>query len=254
MCMKTLSILLSAGLVLSPAGEVNEAASGLASRPTSAAGGSGDAGQATPAGNLEYWLGRSKTASTQSAPAGRDGSGAGPFDGVAALSRRGALPGVLELSDGTQIAGWLYTTVAKSWQVYEARTKRWRQIPFAAVLSITAVVVEEKMEPKWRWKAMGVPERVYTGREYPTRRYLWRFLLADGTNITGAVKGQPLWVRTGRVKSGPFVLHERDKGEIGQALADLSYVRKIVVSRRLMKAVIQAHRVDKPASQPGGRR
>jgi len=250
--MKTLSILLSAGLAFSAAGEADEATGGAATRPASGASRSADAAPAAPTDNLDYWLGRSEATRTQRAPK-RAETSMNPFGGDA-FARRDALPGVLELSDGTQIPGGLYTTIGKPWQVYEARTKRWRQIPFAAVLSITAVVVEEKMDPKWRWKAMGVPERVYTGEEYPTRRYQWRFMLADGTNVTGTVKGQPIWVETGRVKSGPFVLHERHKGKVGQPLNDLLYVRKIVVSRRLMRAVIRARGADGPASRPAGHR
>ena len=200
------------------------------------------------ASNLDYWLGRATVPATQTAPA--EIGGTGPFAQTRPFARTDALPGALELSDGTVLAGGLYTTRGKAWSVYDQKTKRWRRVPFAAVLSITAVVVEEKLEPRWRWKAMGVPERVYTGETYPTRRYVWRFVLPDGSEITGAVKGQPLWIALGDKRSGPFVLHERERGKVGQKLRDLIYIRKIVVSRRLMRQVLAAGESVRAASRP----
>ena len=195
-----------------------------------------------PANNLEYWLRRSEPASSQpseaSQPAkktapGTDGKrpGRGPF------SRTDAIPGVIEFSDGRLLAGWIYTTRGKSLLLWQAGIKRWRRIPPAAALSITAIVESEEIILRSRWKGMGEPERVYTGRKYPTRRLNWRFSIADGSTITGSVKGQPIWIDTPTGKRGPFILAERTKGDLGTTLSDLVYVRRIVFSRRAMDAV-----------------
>jgi len=62
--------------------------------------------------------------------------------------------------------------------------------------------------------------------------------------ITGIVKGQPVWVdrppQAGKEaqKAGPFMLDERSKGEMGQKLADLVYVKRIIVSRKAMEQVL----------------
>ncbi len=150
------------------------------------------------------------------------------------------LPGIVELSDGRILAGKIYTTAEKPFSVYVAAEKRWRRVPLPAVMSITAVVVEEKMELQWRWKGMGEPEKVYTGKSYPTRRLEWKFRLADGSCITGAVKGQPIWVASSDddEKLGPFILHERSKGEVGQELKDLVYIKRIIISKTLMDKVL----------------
>ena len=95
------------------------------------------------------------------------------------------------------------------------------------------------MELRWRWKGMGKPEKVFTGKSYPFRRYRWRFRLIDGTVVEGSTKGQPVWVEFRRKRAGPFVLHERDKGPDDATLKDLLYVKKVVVSRRMMEAVIE---------------
>jgi hypothetical protein len=185
-----------------------------------------------PASNLDYWLTRATDANQD---ANDPNAAAGRPAPAEAAPRPDALPAVVRLSDGKVLPGWLHSTRERPWVVLPKGRKRWRRIPPAAVLSITAVVVEEKMELQWRWKEMGVPERVYTGKSYPRRRLLWRFRLIDGTKITGTVKGQPLWVLCGKKRHGPFVLHERVKGKIGEDLDDLLHVEKVVISRRLMR-------------------
>ncbi|MFW6133872.1 MAG: hypothetical protein ACOC8F_08250 [Planctomycetota bacterium] len=193
-------------------------------------------------GNLEYWLERATPATAPAdgaadAPASRPADDEpdakpGPCPGL------NALPGVVELSNGHRLAGWVTTTAGKPWEVFVDSARRWRRVPPAAALSIEAVVVAEEMTLRWRWKGMGEPERVYTGKRYPTRRLEWRFRLADGSALTGTVKGQPLWVRCGRERHGPFVLQERMAGEDGQSLNDLVYVKRVVISRRAMRAVL----------------
>lgn len=164
-----------------------------------------------------------------------------PFRKRSEFHRDDALPGVVELSNGRRIAGGVYTTRDRPWKVWVRAEKRWRRIPPAAVLSISANVVQEEMKLRWRWKGMGEPEKVYTGKSYPFRRFLWRFRLADGSEIIGEVKGQPVWIETPdnipEKNFGPFLLQERQKGNDGQSLRDLVYIRKIVISRRSMENV-----------------
>lgn len=195
------------------------------------AGGAGD--------NLDYWMGQAKPADSQ--PAASE-----PAEEPAAFAPDDTegLPGAVELSDGKVLAGFIHTTRDRPWSVYVEGEGRWRLLPPLAVLSVTAVVDEERMAEEWRWGGMGTPERVYTGRQYPFRRYRWRFRLIDGSEVVGAVKGQPLWVVADGHRSGPYVLHERDKGPVGTTLEQLVYVKRVVISRR---AMAQA------ASQPSGR-
>ena len=196
-----------------------------------------------PADDLDYWLrrGRPVPATAPGSSVDKQPANASPLRRKEGFRRDDALPGVIELSDGTQLPGGIFTTRNKPWVVWVAKKKRWRRIPPLCVLSITAVVVQEKMELKWRWKAMGEPEKVYTGEKYPFRRFLWKFHLIDGTYITGSVKGQPIWVETpdGTKTSGPFILHERSKGSTSQKLSDLIYVKKVVISRKMMEKVIK---------------
>ncbi len=197
--------------------------------------------EAKPTSNLDYWLNQAKPVEEEKdKPDKPETSGRNPFRSSArAFRRRDALPGVVELSDGRQLPGGLYTTREKPWIVWNEATKSWRRIPFINCLSITAVVEQERMELRWRWKGMGEPERVYTGKKYPLRRLRWRFKLIDGSVVEGATKGQPVFVEFRDKTAGPFVLHERMKGKDGQTLDELIYVRKMVISRKMMNAVIE---------------
>lgn len=192
--------------------------------------------------NVSYWLAQAKPASAPASTAATAGTAAAltpPPVNRDRPAREDALPGVIELSDGKLLPGWLYTTMERPWVLWVESEKRWRNIPFIDVLSITAVVEEEKVEQEWRWREMGAPERVYSGKEYPTRKLQWKFHLIDGSSITGVIKGQPIWVEMGTTKAGPMVLHERQKGEMDQKMADLLYIKRIVVSKKAMESVLR---------------
>jgi len=218
------------------------AAAGAPDRPPAAA-------RSGPASNLEYWLGQAQPATAQATPTPPP---ANPFSQTDRFRRSDALPGVLILSDGKILAGGVYTTRDKNWQVWVESEKRWRHIPPILVLSITADVIEKGMEKQWRWKEMGSDEKVYTGRAKPIRRFRWRFHLIDGSTVTGAVKGQPVWIEAGAKRRGPFVLHERSDGQYGQTLEDLVYVERVVISRKAMDQVRAREQAERPGSQPAG--
>ncbi len=193
---------------------------------------------AEPASNLDYWLNQGQPAPAPSQPGVSEGTN--PFSAASRI-RPGEVPGVIELSDGTRLAGYLRTTDQTPLKLYQASAKRWRRVPMAAVLAIEPVIVQQEMQLHWRWKAMGVPERVYTGKKYPFRRFEWQLTLADGSTLRGVIKGQPLFCRDPHGESvagpqGPWLLQERSKGQPDQTLEDLIYIKKVVLSRRAMQA------------------
>jgi len=206
-----------------------------------------------PNANIMHWL---EEASTQ--PANEEFEPTPEPDRSDRVRRPDALPGVAELSNGRQMPGRLYTTRGKTWDLWVPEEKSWRRIPPIAVLSATATVEEEEIEHEWRWKAMGVDERVYTGNWYPIRRLSWTFRLIDGTTLKGELKGQPLWIELEGSVMGPLVLHERMKGPNHMPLKDFLYLRKFVISQTMMEAVIKDLIKNPPkdtaTSQPATRR
>jgi len=199
--------------------------------------------------SLDYWLSQAKPVASGPAEGPPAGTATAPD---AAFAREDSLPGVIELSDGRQLPGAIYTTRDKDIELWVEAEKRWRRVPLINLLGLSAEVVEQAMEQEWRWKEMGVPERVYTGKEFPTMRFRWRLQLIDGSRLDGEIKGQPLWVALKDKPFGPFVLHERAKGQTGQKLSDLIYIRRVVISRAMMEKVLQAGVPGPPATSRAG--
>jgi hypothetical protein len=152
---------------------------------------------------------------------------ASPFGpGPRGISRQDAVPGVIRLSGGEAVPGHLYTTRAKRLKIYNLARKRYEFVPVPALASIETVIEWERQDREWRFKEAGSPEKVYTGRSYPVRMHAWRLTLLNGHEIVGHILGQPFYAeRDGKVER--FILHQRDKGEMGKTLADLVHIRRV---------------------------
>lgn len=139
----------------------------------------------------------------------------------------GARPGTVVLSDGTEIAGAVFTTPGKPIRVWDEKQKRYVDLPFELIASIDAKILWERDEPEWRFKESGHDEKVFTGKTYPAREMEYAFTLTNGDSIIGGTVA-PLYVRVGETTK-QFVLHKRDKGDVGKTLAELVYVRRITL-------------------------
>lgn len=198
-----------------------------------------------PADNLRHWLAQGQpTTNTADEPTTQ------PTSQPAPVAPADAVPGsAVTLSNGQSFRGAVFTTAGAPIEVFVADTRRWRRVPLVAVVSITPRIVAEAMEPEWQPKEIGSSERIYTGREYPTRRLAWALELADGSVIRGDVKGRPIWILAagpdGPVRRGPFILAERVRGEAGESLEDLTYISRIDVGTGGPPAAPQA-------TQPAG--
>lgn len=184
--------------------------------------------------SLDAWLGELTEKTPASAPA--SGVVENPPAIHAAAPEFAALPGAIEMSDGSVITGRIATTGDGLLNVWVEAEKRWRIVPPAAVLGMSANIFKEEMFQQWRWKGMGEPEKVYTGKAYPIRELTWTLVLADSTTITGVIKGQPIYVYP--ADGGDFqtlILPDRQKGNIGQKLTDLLYPKTIIFSKQAIK-------------------
>jgi len=141
--------------------------------------------------------------------------------------RQDAVPGCIELSDGTKRAGKIYTTRAKRLKIYNLKRSIYEFVPVPACKRIEAVVEWERMDKEWRFKEAGNPEKVYTGRAYPLRMLAWRLTLRNDHEIVGHILGQPLYAEHDG-KAERFILHKRDKGPMDGKLEDLVYIRRVV--------------------------
>ena len=97
-----------------------------------------------------------------------DAGQAGPTNpfgsGKQSVRRKDAVPGCIDLSDGTKRPGRIYTTRAKRLKIYNLKRKIYEFVPVPACKRIDVIVEWERMDKEWRFKEAGNPEKVYTGR------------------------------------------------------------------------------------------
>jgi hypothetical protein len=164
-----------------------------------------------------------------------------PF-GPAPAQREDAVPGYVDLSDGKICAGQVYLTRDARLKINDEKLQRQREVPLSAVKQIDCKVKKEWMEKEWKFKELTKDEKMYTGRSYPSREYVHTITLQDGRTITGELSAivyidlpthatpKPGEVRP-RVPTEKFLLHKRDKGEIGKDLKSLVYVKSIKLGK-----------------------
>lgn len=129
------------------------------------------------------------------------------------------------LSDGQAIIGSISTTADKPIRVFDRERKEYRDVPFKLIRSARASVLWEREEREWHFKESGSDIKEYTGKTYPAREMQYTLTLMNGQTVAGDVVA-PLYV-TVDGKETTYVLHKRDKGEVGQTLKDLVYVKSV---------------------------
>jgi len=160
--------------------------------------------------------------------------------------REDAVPGYIELSDGAIRPGLIYLTRDMRLKVYDERLQRQREVPLQAVKQIECNVKREWMEKEWRFKETTSDEKVYTGRSYPAREYVHTITLNDDRTITGPLSAivyvqpedyapPPPGEHREPPKAAQYLLNKRDKGEVGQDLKSLVYVKRIKLGKEALK-------------------
>ncbi len=110
-------------------------------------------------------------------------------------------------------------------RVWVEAQKEYKDLPFASIQSIDAQVVWEREEQEWHFKESGSDIKEYSGKTYPARETQYQITLNSGKTITGGV-AEPLYLMTPDGHE-TYALHKRDKGELGQSLDELVYVKHV---------------------------
>jgi hypothetical protein len=146
------------------------------------------------------------------------------------VERDDAMPGYIELSDGSIYPGQIYLTRDKRLKISDDQLQRQREIPLNAVKQIDCTIKKEWLEKEWKFKELTQDEKMYTGRTYPTREYAHTITLNDGRTISGGLSAI-VYVKSSETKAVQFILNKRNKGEIGQDLQSLVYVKSIKLGK-----------------------
>ena len=141
------------------------------------------------------------------------------------LARTVSRSGILALSDGHIVRGSLSTTPYQPLRVWIEEKQEYDDIDFSEIRSIQSNVVWERDEPEWKFAASGSDVKEYSGRTYPARQTDYTFTLKDGSTVSGAVSA-PIYIETGGTQTG-YILHKRDKGDPGQTLNSLVYIKNV---------------------------
>lgn len=147
---------------------------------------------------------------------------AAPF---ASKSNPEARPGSLTLSGGQVFKGQLCTTREKPIRIHDEKDKEYRDVPLALIKSMEAIVNWERDEKEWHFKETGSDIKEYSGKTYPAREIKYRVTLINGQSFTGGIVA-PLYVSQDD-KQRMFVINKRQKGDVGQTLKDLLYVKRV---------------------------
>jgi hypothetical protein len=134
--------------------------------------------------------------------------------------------GTITLGDGTTVTGEIATTLGKPLRTWDEQAGEYRDTPMRLVKSIKAQVLWERDEPEWRFKESGSDIKINTGKTYPARETSYIITLLDGKTIKGGIVA-PLYVRNQKGEQQTYILHKRDKGEVGQTLKQLVYIAEV---------------------------
>lgn len=179
---------------------------------------------------------------------GQEAAALNPFGAPAEQRRDDAAPGFLELSDGTVRPGSLFLTRDARLKIFDDERKQFREIPWKAIKRIDCVVSKEWVEKEWRFKENASDEKYYTGRTYPAREYTHEITLQNGRKIRGALSGIVYVQADPAGEAERYLLHKRDKGEVGTTLKALLYVRSVELGE---KALVEGkRRAKKGKSDP----
>ena len=172
-----------------------------------------------------------------------------PF-GSTASERDDAVPGYVELSDGSVHPGRVYLTREAKLKISEETEKKFRDVPLRVVKRIDCAVLKEWVEREWRFKENANDEKVYTGKNYPSREYVHTVTLNDGRTIRGPLQAI-IYVEPEGGRPERYLIHKRDKGELGTDLKSLVYVRSVRLGDDALEEGKQKAAKARPAPRAG---
>lgn len=131
----------------------------------------------------------------------------------------------LTSSDGSAVQGKFSHTAEKPFRVWVEEKKEYRDIPFKLIARLEAKVTNEHDEKEWHFKESGSDIKEFTGKTYPVRETLYTLTLVNGQTVTGGIV-EPLYLERPNGRT-TYSLLKTDKGQVGQTLSQLVYVRRV---------------------------
>jgi len=164
----------------------------------------------------------------------------------------------------------MWLTPGRGLVLFDTSAAKREEIDLHEIVELRASVRSEQLEREWRWREYGSDVKVETGRAYPRRWLNHTAALADGRRLECRLQGTVLYFEAespaapereqaagpataaaARDKPAPvarrFILRQYERGETGQTLDDLVYVRAVIVHEKgKAPADAQAHAPVEP--------
>jgi len=144
-------------------------------------------------------------------------------------------PGTIVTSDGVTLKGevWFSTPEVKIYEGEDVSGGRFLRVAQDELASIVFSVKNSFTENEWRFKNAGSDEKEVTDRKYPVVDLKSETRLKSGQLLKGHLYTQPIFVRV-QDRENPmdydtkkFILKYQHKGEVGQEIKDIVYVKSI---------------------------
>ena len=133
-------------------------------------------------------------------------------------------------SNGDKTEGEFSLTPGKKLELFDVDKKKRFMIAPEEIVRLAATVEEEKMEQGWMFREEGLKDKIKLPFFYPLRQLLTEITLDSGVTLRGHVNSLFYLEKDGDAKR--HLIYTNQKGEKGQALADLLYVKEIAFPNR----------------------
>lgn len=135
------------------------------------------------------------------------------------------------LSNGERHEGIFSMTPGRRLEIFETRAARRLHLDPAEIARVSVTPDVETMEQAWMFKEESDHTKILLPWKYPLRRLRTEVTVVSGETFQGRVVGCVFFLENEEDRRR-FILTADQKGEKGQALEDLPYVRQIVFPNR----------------------
>lgn len=146
---------------------------------------------------------------------------------------KNALDGTITLSNKQKLTGKIFMTRGKMLRLFDPKYEEYRDFKLNKFSRITINCVRERIEREWYFKEEGNPEKIYTGRRYPRLDFTVTVTFKKGGRklTSNIVRGQPIYIQPAKEKKKRYILQPYLRGEMGQMLEQLVYMKEIVFNK-----------------------
>jgi hypothetical protein len=133
-------------------------------------------------------------------------------------------------SNGETAAGDFSFTPGRKLEIFDLNRKKRISVAAEEIARISVGVEEEKMESGWMFREEGLKDKIKLPFKYPLRQLFTDVTLLTGAVVHGHCNGTFYLEKDGDSKR--YVLYTNQKGENGQTLEDIVYVREVAFPNR----------------------